>query len=182
MAALVQGGNQEMATITRGVGFYVASAIAGLMLGGVSLNANAQEILSPTFKYRPESVFTASVKSRFADSKFSPVFSFDRAVSVTAIPVLKDPIAEMQELERQPTTIGALYVPTGSLRLKLDPGLYRVELVKKSDRWIVRFLDDKATEKGQATADVRPADKVPVPVATVESSVCYRFDKTVVCI
>jgi len=155
---------------------------AGYLITGSSLDVKAAEILSPTLEWKPESIFTANVKIRFSQFKFAPVLNFERAVSVTAIPLFKSPVAEIKELEARPTIIGALYLPSGSLRLKLAPGVYRVQIEKESDGWRARFLDDKGAERGRTTADVRPAEAVATPFATVEHSVCYRFDETVVCI
>lgn len=170
---------------------YWLIGIAGLVLVLVFVFVvprplTGEKISSPTLKWQPESAFTANVKLRFWESQFAPQFAsllnFERAVSVTAIPMSKSPVAQIRELEARPTTIGALYLPSGSLRLNLAPGVYRVEVAKKADGWRARFLDDKGDERGRTIADVWPADAIAIPIATVEYSVCYRFDNTVVCI
>jgi hypothetical protein len=93
-----------------------------------------------------------------------------------------DPQGVFRQAESRWITIGGLYVPAGSPRLRLEPGAYLVQLSKNLSGWVARFIDEKGQVRGEAAADVRPARPVSVPSATVEHSVCYRFDSTVVCV
>jgi hypothetical protein len=89
-------------------------------------------------------------------------------------------VQHLSELEGG-RTIGALFLSTGSDRLKLQPGIYRVFILKKNDQWRVQFFDASDHQAGETDARVVQAEKVMKPYAYVDHSVCVRLDETLIC-
>lgn len=129
-----------------------------------------------------EQPLEAFVASRFSNFELKPSLNFSAGLTVIAIPLVQSPVTEMNQLEGRWTTIGGLYVPSGSERLKLGAGAYRVEVSKISGNWRVRFTDDKGNIRAEVQADVQRSGSVTTPFCTDEHSVCYRFDRTKVCV
>jgi hypothetical protein len=122
------------------------------------------------------------VESRFSSFELKPSLNVSAGSTVIAVPLVQSPVDDMKQLEARWTTIGGLYVPSGSYRLKLAPGAYRVEVKKVEGNWKVRFTDEKGKIGGEVNADVESSPAARVPFCTDEHSVCYRFDRTKVCV
>ena len=97
-----------------------------------------------------------------------------------AVPTSQTPVKETKELEPG-KTIGGIYLSTGSLRLKLPPGAYRVFVLKKGNKWRAQFFDGNNRVFGEVPAQVTKASLVTIPFAYVDRSICHRFDETLVC-
>jgi len=157
----------------------VASAMGAL---AISFLAQHRAVRSSPLPTTDQPSLDALVAIRFQGFEFKAPLNFSASVTVVAIPMYQSPVREMKELESGWTTIGGLYVPAGSQRLKLGAGAYRVELSKTSGSWRVHFTDNKGTIRGEVPAVVEPAEAAQAPFVTDEHSVCYRFDKTKVCV
>jgi hypothetical protein len=156
--------------------------LSSIVMLGIALWPPSRDVQSSALGLNDERNFVGLLSMQFREFDFKAPLNFSSAASITAIPMLQSPVREAKEFEGRWITIGGLYVPAGSPRLKLESGGYRVELSRKSGSWMARFTDEKGENKGEMAADVKPAPSSPVPSASVEHSVCYRFDKTIVCI
>ena len=159
----------------------LASYIIMVAMGALAITSLAQRWQSSASP-STEQPLEAFVASRFSNFELKPSLNFSAGLTVIAIPLVQSPVTEMKQLEARWTTIGGLYVPSGSERLKLGAGAYRVEVSKVSGYWKVRFSDEKGNVRGEVRADVQASDAVSTPFCTDEHSVCYRFDRTKVCV
>src|SRR5713101_4383560 len=119
------------------------------------------------------------VEARFANFPKHDMFAFDRLSSVFAIPERESPANTLEELQGG-KTVGAVFVPTGSTRLKLPPGVYSVFILKKDGEWKAQFRNGKEEAVITAPAKVSSGPPVELPVAFVDRSICYEFDSTII--
>jgi hypothetical protein len=119
------------------------------------------------------------VKAEFPSRDMADL-NYKGAASISAIPPSVSPVDQLSQLE-EGKTIGALVLSKGSDRLKLPPGIFRVFVLKRNSVWTVRFFDARDSMISEAPASVTEAPRVPSPYASVDHSVCVRFDETLVC-
>jgi hypothetical protein len=78
--------------------------------------------------------------------------------------------------------IGGLYLSSGSIRLQLPPGAYRVNVRRDpTGTWKVDHYDSQGNIAATVDARVNPVPKIDGLVSYADSSVCYRADSWVVC-
>lgn len=146
-----------------------------LSLGGIvsktpaQVPAVQQEFLAFT---TPKFSLLADVRARLASNK---------AVGVTAVPTIQAPAERLADLVSG-SLIGALYVPTGFVRLKLPPGVYAIHSIREGGQWFASFRDANGREVQRSAARMTRAARVAEPIATLESSVCWRFDEAEFCV
>ena len=147
-------------------------------------SADAQEYLSPAFKWEPQFGFAKYIQNiiqkDFYNIKEMKLLNYGGTVSIVAIPTLDSPIRDLEQLA-EGKTIGGIFLSTGSVRLNLSPGAYRVVVVQKRKEWRALFLDSKNTAQSEVSAQVTRAPRVDRPYAYVDRSICHRFDETLVC-
>jgi hypothetical protein len=120
----------------------------------------------------PKFNLLADVRSRLAMGK---------AVGVAAVPTIQPP-AERFDALVSGSLVGALHVPTGFARLKLTPGVYAVHSMREGEQWFASFRDASGREVSRGVARMTRAQRVAEPTATLESSVCWRFDEAEFCV
>jgi hypothetical protein len=114
-------------------------------------------------------------------SDFRARLDLGKIASVSVVPTKTPPATNLQTLDSG-TLIGAIYTPTGLTRLKLMPGAYAVRAVRQANQWFASFADSTGRDVGQARARVQSAPAVTEPFATLEESICWRFDEALFCI
>ncbi|MEW6672007.1 MAG: hypothetical protein AB1427_09885 [Thermodesulfobacteriota bacterium] len=147
-------------------------------------SVDAQELLSPVFRWKPQFDFSGYLQNIFY-KEFSNVgemkdLNYEGTVSIVAIPTLNNPVNDIEQLIKG-KTIGGIFLSTGSVRLNLPPGAYRVNVAQVNSEWKALFLDGNNHTINQVPAQVTRASRVEKPYAYVDRSVCYRFDETLVC-
>lgn len=172
-------------SISSRLALVLASTLVG---GGVGCprrtrGRQAPLVVPNEFERRADPAAVDFVFSRF--ERFPGVgdrFAFQNLAGMAAIPTREAPVRTFGDLQRG-VIIGLLYAPSGSDRLKLAPGAYVVQLVGDSrSGWQATFLDERQRVRSTVPARVQQAERVSMPLAFVDHSVCYRFDETVVCI
>ena len=153
----------------------------------VPLKTIAQELsperLSPGFRWDPEDAFAGFLKKRVSALEVGDKLNIKFSASVTAVPMNKSPVGSIQELAKKGRIIGGLYIGTGSRRLNLPPGVYAVhiEFDSATFTWKARVLDKNGKPVRRVNAQVTQVKEVETPIAYVDRSVCYHFDKLRVC-
>jgi hypothetical protein len=146
-------------------------------LGSISSLAQEKELPEP-LKSKPQYGFSEYLQSlvlkEFNESRELPELNYNGLVGIAPIPPSQSPVKNRNELESG-KTIGALFLSTGSQRLKLPPGIFRVFVLKKNDRWIVQFFDASDHPMGEAPATVTEAPKVSLPFVSIDHSVCVSL-------
>ena len=146
--------------------------------------ADAQEPLSPALRWKPQFNFTGYLnelfKKEFYNVKEMRDLNYEGAVSMIAIPTIKSPVENIEQLVSG-KPIGGMFLSTGSVRLNLPPGAYQVIVAQVKEEWKAIFLDGNNKTINEVPAQVRRASKVERPYAYVDRSVCFRFDETLVC-
>jgi len=142
----------------------------------------AQEYISPALEWKPDTEFSRYIQNVYQKQVPDIVKSLNYSgiVSTVAVPTSQAPVKKIKDLEPG-KTIGAIYLSTGSLRLKLPPGAYRVFVIKKGNKWRAQFFDGNNRVLGEVPAQVTKASPVTIPFAYVDRSICHRFDETLVC-
>jgi len=145
-------------------------------------SVQAQEYTSPALEWKPDPGFSQYIQNIFQKQvpNIVKLLNYSGIVSTVAVPTSQTPVKEIKELEPG-KTIGAIFLSTGSLRLKLPPGAYRVFVLKKGNKWRAQFFDGNNRVFVEVPAQVRKASPVTIPFAYVDRSICHRFDETLVC-
>ena len=158
--------------------FFIALALAlGLMCVQAQVEATTRGIEEVFNRYADE--LQRLAKTDFGSKEMAEL-NYRGAASISAIPPPVSPVERLSELEAG-RTIGALVLATGSDRLKLPAGIFRVFVLKKNGLWTVQFYDARERIVGEAPASVTEAPRVSTPSASLDHSVCVRFDQTLVC-
>lgn len=148
-------------------------------------SAQGQEVeqyLSPALTWEPNPEFSKYMEKVIGKRVPGIVreLNYLGVVSIVAIPTLHSPIKKKEQLEKG-NIIGAIFLSAGSLRLRLPPGAYQVKVARIGGHWRALFLDGYNQIIGDVPAEVKRAKYVDKPFAYVDRSVCYRFDKVLVC-
>ena len=147
-------------------------------------SVDAQEPLSPAFRWTPQFGFPrymqGVIQKEFYNVGEMKDLNYEGTVSVIAIPILNSPVENIEQLVSG-KTIGSIFLSTGSVRLNLPPGAYRVIVAQVKEEWKALFLDGNNKTISEIPAQVSRASRVEKPYAYVDRSICYRFDETLVC-
>jgi|SRR5882724_730676 len=121
------------------------------------------------------------LSTKFKEFKEQKLFDFDSQAGVVAIPTKVNPASNKDELASG-KIVGSVFLSGKSVRLGLDPGPYEVFVVKQNGEWKAQFLDAKGNAASTRNATVSDSSPVSSPVASVDHSICYQFDSTIICV
>ena len=134
--------------------------------------------------YDPEQIFVDYSTSRFDDYQGNEL-AFDRSVGLVAVPLTDRPWDNVDDVAPGSGAhdIGAIYLPAGSTRLQLPPGVYRVQVRRDADTsWTALFFDQDNSLMVTHVAKVWVVESTGNPLAFVDYSICYSFNRTLICI
>lgn len=137
-----------------------------------------------SLNFAPDANFQELVVSRFKGFLIEN-YALERTTGLIALPTRSTPWDDTSEIApgADHLDVGLLFAPTGSSRLDLAPGAYRVQVKREAETsWLAEFLDEEGETQSSRPAFVYSADKVDYPLAFVDYSICYRFDSVIVCV
>ena len=137
-----------------------------------------ESLFSPSQQFKLDPKIFPFIQTTVKDA--GPVL-FKRISVPLTVGVMASPTTELvslQDLDTKGALLGTIYFPTGSLRLKLGPGLYTVFVKGKT----AQLQDVKGESKRDVPVQVSASEKADRVLVTVEASICYKVNGGIVCI
>ncbi len=163
----------------------LSTILVGLGVNFVNSPLLGQELstqkIGQLLSWRPDKTFSEEIRKKFSDPNLRDQLDFDRLSSMVPIPAAKGANLTLDMLAKD-AVIGGLYLSSGSTRLNLPPGAYRVNVRRDpAGTWKVDHYDSTGKIAATVNARVNLAERIDGVVSYADYSVCYQADSWVVC-